>query len=137
MIFEPLDFISRLVSLIPKPRVNLTRFHGIFAPNSKYRVLVTPAKRGKGKKVKTPDEEQDQTAAEKRASMTWAKRLKRVFNIDIETCSECGGEVRIIASIEDPEVIRKILAHLDEKVTPTATGLLPESRAPPATGLFA
>src|SRR5210317_203414 len=99
VIFEPLDFISRLVSLIPKPRVNLTRFHGIFAPNSKYRVLVTPAKRGKGKKVKTPDEEQDQTAAEKRASMTWAKRLKRVFNIDIETCSECGGEVRIIASI--------------------------------------
>src|SRR5210317_1565889 len=99
VIFEPLDFISRLVALVPKPRVNLTRFHGIFAPNSKYRVLVTPAKRGKGKKVKTPDEEQDQTAAEKRASMTWAKRLKRVFNIDIETCSECGGEVRIIASI--------------------------------------
>ncbi len=32
----------------------------------------------------------------------WAKRLKRVFNIDIETCSECGGDVRIIASIEDP-----------------------------------
>jgi rRNA maturation protein Nop10 len=31
--------------------------------------------------------------------MTWAKRLKRVFNIDIETCSECGGDVRIIASI--------------------------------------
>jgi len=47
------------------------------------------------------------------------------------------GDVRIIACIEDPEVIRKILAHLDEKVTPTATGLLPESRAPPATGLFA
>jgi len=136
VIFEPLDFISRLVSLIPKPRVNLTRFHGIFAPNSKYRVLVTPAKRGKGKKVKTPDEEQDQTAAEKRASMTWAKRLKRVFNIDIETCSECGGEVRIIASIEDPEVIRKILAHLDEKITLTGTGMLPETRAPPSTGLF-
>jgi len=51
-------------------------------------------------------------------------------------CSECGGDVRIIACIEDPEVIRKILAHLDEKVTPTGTGLLPESRAPPATGLF-
>ncbi len=32
VIFEPLDFISRLVSLVPKPRVNLTRFHGVFAP---------------------------------------------------------------------------------------------------------
>ena len=69
--------------------------------------------------------------------MTWAKWLKRVFDIEIETCSECGGDVRIIACIEDPEVIRKILAHLDEKVTPTGAGLLPESRAPPATGLFA
>ncbi len=37
---------------------------------------------------------------------------------------------------EDPVVIRKILAHLDEKVTPTGTGMLPETRAPPATGLF-
>ena len=47
VIFEPLDFISRLVSLVPKPRVNLTRFHGVFAPNSQYRALVTPAKRGR------------------------------------------------------------------------------------------
>ena len=31
VMFEPLDFISRLVALIPKPRVNLTRFHGVFA----------------------------------------------------------------------------------------------------------
>ncbi len=32
VLFEPLDFISRLVALVPKPRVNLTRFHGVFAP---------------------------------------------------------------------------------------------------------
>ena len=78
VIFEPLDFISRLVSLIPKPRVNLTRFHGVFAPNSKYRSKVTPARRGKRKKCHSVDEA-DQTPAEKRASITWAKRLKRVF----------------------------------------------------------
>ena len=44
VIFEPLDFIAKLVALVPKPRVNLTRYHGVFAPNSKHRVLVTPAK---------------------------------------------------------------------------------------------
>ena len=64
--------------------------------------------------------------------MTWAQRLKRVFNIDVETCSECGGDVRIIACIEDPAVIRKILTHLDDKAT--ARVLLPSRRAPPATG---
>ena len=49
VIFEPLDFISRLAALVPRPRVNLTRFHGVFAPNSKYRSRVTPARRGKRK----------------------------------------------------------------------------------------
>jgi hypothetical protein len=134
VLFEPLDFISRLVSLVPKPRVNLTRFHGVFAPNSKYRARVTPARRGKRKKPHS-DDETDQTPAEKQASMTWAKRLKRVFNIDIETCSECGGDVSIIASIEDPAVIRKILAHLDDNATSAASGLLPECRAPPSLAM--
>ena len=137
VIFEPLDFISRLVSLIPKPRVNLTRFHGVFAPNSKYRSKVTPARRGKRKKCHSVDEA-DQTPAEKRASITWAKRLKRVFNIDIETCSECGDDVRIIACIEDPVVIQKILVHLENTASSAATALLPDCRASPCLplGLF-
>jgi len=83
VIFEPLDFISRLAALVPKPRVNLTRFHGVFAPHSKYRALVTPARRGKGRKTKSLDETEDQTSAERRISMTWAQRLRRVFDIDI------------------------------------------------------
>ena len=39
VIFEPLDFIFRLVALVPKPRVNLTRYHGVFAPNSQHCAL--------------------------------------------------------------------------------------------------
>jgi len=48
VIFEPLDFMACLAALVPKPRVNVTRFHGVFAPNSQYRTRVTPAKRGRG-----------------------------------------------------------------------------------------
>jgi len=66
----------------------------------------------------------------------WAKRLKRVFNIEIEACSECGGDVRIIASIEDPAVINQILAHLDRRVAACEVARLPQSRAPPQIGLF-
>ncbi|MCP3954344.1 MAG: hypothetical protein GY697_19325 [Desulfobacterales bacterium] len=80
VIFEPLDFISKLASLAPKTRVNLTRFHGVFAPNSKHRLAVTPAKRGKGKQ--RGDLKEDKTFEERRPAMTWAQRLKRVFNID-------------------------------------------------------
>ena len=39
-------------------------------------------------------------------------RLKRVFDIDIEQCPHCGGTLKIIAAIEDPTVIAKILPHL-------------------------
>ena len=80
VLFEPLDFIARLVALVPKPRVNLTRFHGVFAPNSKYRAWVTPAKRGKGRKIKPLGEKQDQTPAERRASMTWPFSHIRVLH---------------------------------------------------------
>jgi len=62
---------------VPKPKVNLTRFHGVFAPNSKHRKQITSAKQGKGKKARSLDE--DHTPAERRAAMTWAQRLKRVF----------------------------------------------------------
>ena len=136
VIFEPLDFLARLAALVPKPRVNLTRFHGVLAPNSKHRAWVTPAKRGKGRKTKALDEPEDRTPAERRAAMTWAQRLKRVFNIDIETGSQCGGAVRIIACIEDPAVIEKILTHLKAKAVATQPIPLPESRAPPQAGLF-
>ena len=124
VIFEPLDFIARLAALVPKPRVNLTRFHGVFAPNSKHRAQVTPAGRGKRNPAQGADEAQDRTPAERRAAMSWAQRLKRVFGIDIETCQTCGGAVRIIACIEDPVVIETILTHLDKPVAATAADAL-------------
>ena len=151
VIFEPLDFIARLAALVPKPRVNLTRFHGVFAPNSQHRALVTPARRGKGIKPKTANGKQEQTPAERRVSMTWAQRLKRVFNIDIETCSACGGAMKVIASIEDPivmpkalatlagQALKQILDHLKHKAQASEPRPLPESRAPPVglqPGLF-
>jgi hypothetical protein len=34
VVFQPLDFIARLAALVPRPRVNLTSFHGPFSPNT-------------------------------------------------------------------------------------------------------
>jgi hypothetical protein len=36
--FEPVDFIARLAAPVPKPRVNLTLYHGVLAPNHRWRV---------------------------------------------------------------------------------------------------
>ena len=43
VVFEPLDFMARLAALVPKPRVHLTRYHGVFAPHSALRAQITPA----------------------------------------------------------------------------------------------
>ena len=121
VIFEPVDFIAKLAALVPRPRVNLTRFHGVFAPNSKHRVWVTPARRGKGS-PKVAAAQDEQTPAQRHVAMTWAQRLKRVFNIDVKTCRVCGGAAKVIACIEDPAVISKILNHLQEQ-SPLDSGI--------------
>ena len=68
--------------------------------------------------------------------MRWAQRLKRVFGIDIEICAACGGAVRIIACIEDAEVIEQILTHLESKAADPQARWRPPCRAPPQRGLF-
>jgi hypothetical protein len=45
-------------------------------------------------------------------------------------CSLCGGAVKIIAGIEHPEIVKKILLHLDARSDAFANHL-PKSRAPP------
>jgi hypothetical protein len=70
VIFEPLDFIARWAALVPKPRVNLTRFHGVFAPNGKHRALVTKAAPGKGNKASAANADEPQTPAKRRAAMS-------------------------------------------------------------------
>ena len=61
------------------------------------------------------------------APMSWMQRLKRVFHIDIEHCGMCDGTLRVIASIETPELIEKILTHLAAR----ETGRINHPRAPP------
>jgi hypothetical protein len=68
--------------------------------------------------------------------MAWAKRLKRVFDIDIKTCQTCGATMKVIACIEDPDVIRKMPTHMDAIAPATAPAVLPKPRASPQTGVF-
>jgi len=48
LVLSSMEFMGRLAALAPKPRVNLTRLHGVFSPSSKLREYVVPQK---------PDEE--------------------------------------------------------------------------------
>ena len=68
--------------------------------------------------------------------MTWARRLKRVFGIDIEQCVHCGGRLKVIASIEEPALIERILAHRRERGEEEVSDSPLKPRAPPQGLLF-
>lgn len=130
IVLEPLDLMARLAALVPPPRMHLTRFHGVFAPHSKLRAAVTPAHRGVGSNADSADP--DKPATPRHVAMTWAQRLKRVFGIQIDTCARCGGKLKVIASIEEQEVIARILAHLQKVAPDQYQAELPlGARAPP------
>jgi hypothetical protein len=63
VVLDPLDFIARLAALVPRPRLNLTRFHGVFAPNCKHRGRVVPKRKPEAVKTDRP-----------LAPMTWMQR---------------------------------------------------------------
>ncbi len=44
--------------------------------------------------------------------MGWARLVKCVFALDLEHCLQCGGDMKIIAAIEEPAVIVRIFMHL-------------------------
>ena len=68
--------------------------------------------------------------------MNRARRLRRVFGVEIEQCVHCGGRLKVIASIEEPELIEHILAHRRERGEEGAPTAALWARAPPQTSLF-
>lgn len=64
----------------------------------------------------------------------WADLMRRTFEIDVLQCRRCGGRMRLIATIEDPEIVRKLLDHLG---LPTELPRPLPARAPPVQTEFA
>jgi hypothetical protein len=110
LVMTPLEFMQRLAALVPRPRLHLIRFHGVLAPNAKRRAAIVPMPaQTTHAAAHSPDVAHAHGAP---ARMSWARLLKRVFDIDIEHCPQCGGNLKIIATIEEPAVIERILTHL-------------------------
>ena len=80
----------------------------MLAPNAKLRGKIVPAPAERA----TETSSEDAHAQGEIPRMNWARLLKRVFDIDVEHCPNCGSALKIIAAIEDPPVIIKILSHL-------------------------
>lgn len=131
-ILNELKAHGKCPAIIPRPKIHLTRYHGVLAPHYKHRKLIVPKPPQVIEATQilgSPNTEQAEPVS--KARITWARLLKRVFNIDVEICADCGAKAKVIAAIEDPMVIRKILAHLGLPTKPPVI-LAARSRGPPA-----
>src|SRR5450759_3296679 len=61
-----------------------------------------------------------------RAKATWARLIRKVYEADPLVCPKCKGPMRVIALIDDPAVVRRILKHLGRWAPE------PAERGPPA-----
>jgi hypothetical protein len=113
LVMSPLEFMQRLAALVPRPRLHLIRFHGVLAPHAKLRAVIVPIPA----QTTTAHAADCDHAHGARARMSWARLLKRVFDFDVERCM-CGGKMKIIAAIEEPAVIERILTHLGLSAQP-------------------
>jgi hypothetical protein len=103
------------------------------APHGRLRAAVTPVHRGMGAPQSLTAAEVAQPPTPRHVEMTWARRLKRVIGIEIEDYARCGGKLQVIASSEEPQVIAKILAHLEKTAPDQSQPELPlGARAPPS-----
>jgi hypothetical protein len=120
LILSAMELIEKLAALVPPPRVNLVRYHGILAPNAKNRDKVVPKK---------PDEEElRKTRGMSKNRLLWAALLKRTFGLDLETCPHCGGKMRIVAAITDQASIKR---YLDGVGLPSEIPEIKPARPPP------
>ena len=124
IVLEPLELMEKLAALIPIPRANLIRYHGILAPAAAWRTAVVPAPPGPD--AWCPHAPPGGLAPTDR--VPWAQLLRRVFLTDVLRCARCGGRRELIATVTDPIAIRAILEHLG--LDPDDFGPVP-ARAPP------
>ena len=136
LVFEPLEFLERLAALTPRPETNLLICHGVLAPRARWRARVVVYGRVEPEPPASaaplaagPD---DAGVKPTPRAWTWAALMRRAFALDVLACPHCGGRLRLIATLHDPAVIRKILAHVG--IAPSGPSPGP---APPGSGAAA
>jgi hypothetical protein len=108
-IYDPLDFLAEVTQHIPNKGEHQIKYYGWYSNK----------KRGMTEKTKKPvapalpGRSEPDTAFRRKCRMTWAALIKLVYEVDPLKCPKCGGEMRIVAFIEEKEVVEKILRHCD------------------------
>jgi hypothetical protein len=128
LLFTGLELLRRVASLVPPPRTNLTRFHGVFAPGAQLRPFLVPQAGEEEASEGLEAAARKQRMKERRPRVDWAKLLRRTFAFDVFVCERSGGRRRVLAYVKGGGGVRASLEHLG---LATAGERLAPARGPP------
>jgi len=103
--FDALDWLAQLTTHIPNRGEQMCRYYGYYSNKA----------RGVRKKAGTDDHvpalmEPGMTSTAMRRK--WAQLIQKIYHVDPLLCPKCQGTMKIIAFIEEADIIRMILKHL-------------------------
>ena len=136
--FDPSEFLARVIMHIPEPRRHMLRYYGAYSNVSRGKRRLRgeaagstcPSGEGQAPSVRAKKDQGPDARALRRS---WAKLIKRIYEVDPLVCPSCGSEMKVIAFITEHAVVDKILRRLKQR---RAEGT--EQRGPPGrSGLAA
>ncbi len=104
------EWLELLCKHIPDRHEHLVRYVGWYSNRAR-------GERAKALKAQQPAKTSPAAEAAlsefaTRAKATWARLIRKVYESDPLVCPKCKGPMRVIALIDDPAVVRRILEHL-------------------------
>jgi len=138
----PKELLEKLAALVPKPGANQLLYHGVFAPNSKYRAsVIRYGRKEKPKDTNSPSSPTQlplrftskplpiEIAKEPKPDRPskWADLMERAFKIDVLAC-DCGGRLQFIDCYCERKQIDEILRSLGMSESDSESS---QGRAPP------
>ena len=118
LVFTPTEFLEKLAVLVPPPGRHLISYHGVLSSAAAWRKEVVPGGQGVHQEpgeLRAPARwGQPEPEAQRPRRLAWAALLARTFGLDVLACPKCGGRMRIVAAVMDPEQIARLCDHLGE-----------------------
>ncbi len=110
ILFEPVDFVSKLATQVPPPKMHRLRFFGVFSSHARLRDQVVPKPaQSDDTNCEHPDTPGDEPHHAPGRRLGWAKLMARVWGVDVLQCPRCSSQMQTIAFITEHRVIRRML----------------------------
>ena len=110
--FTPLDALAALTSFIPEKGQQIVRYYGYYSNKARGLRRRQQCTVGVTSVAACGLEAAEDDDFRRHARRAWARLIRKVYLANPLACPKCGGTLRIIAFIDGPPVIEKILRHL-------------------------